>query len=125
MKMRVRQSDELYFESIGSFWGKLAVALFFGMGILFGILLFYQRAHGPIGENPSPDWFYIMMLCIFLVISLLVINFISLTVIVTSEGIMVAYGLFRRHVAWDNLAGYELNKGSAFWQFGGYGIRLG
>jgi hypothetical protein len=126
MKMRIRQSDELYYEKLVSFWGKLAVVLFFGVSLLFIILFFCQQAYGPIGgEDSAPNWFYIMMFCIFLPIGLLVINFLSLTVSITTEGITAAYGLFRHHIPWDNVAGYELDKGSALRQYGGYGIRYG
>jgi hypothetical protein len=125
MKMRIGQSEELYYENLGSFWGKLAVALFFGLSILFIILFFYQRIHGPIGDKPAPGWFFITMFGIFLLLGLLVVNFYSLTISITTEGITAAYGLFRHHVPWDNVAGYELDKGSALRQYGGYGIRFG
>ena len=126
MKIRVRQSDELYYEEIGSFWGRLAVALFFGLSLLFILLFFYQRHYGPIGgEDSAPGWFYIMMFGIFLAIGLLVINFCSLTISLTTEGITAGYGMFRRHVGWDEVSGYELDKGSAVRQYGGYGIRFG
>jgi len=119
------EPEELYYEKLGSFWGKLAVALFFGVSLVFIILFFYQRTYGPVGDSPAPDWFYIMMFCICLPLGILVINFYSLTISVTTEGITAAYGLFRHHVPWDNVAGYELDRGSALRQYGGYGIRFG
>jgi hypothetical protein len=125
MKMRIRQSDELYYEKIGSFWGRLAVVLFFSLSILFIILFFYQRIHGPIGDKPAPDWFFITMFGTSLAIGLLVINFYALIISVTTEGVTAGYGLFRHHVPWDNVAGYELDRGSALRQYGGYGIRFG
>ena len=126
MKMRLRQSDELYYEKVASFWGRLAIVLFFGLSILFIILFFYQRHYGPIGgDDSAPGWFYIMMFGFFLAMELLVINFYSLTISITTEGVTAAYGLFRRHIPWDNVAGYELDRGSALWRYGGYGIRIG
>jgi hypothetical protein len=118
--------DEIYHEDLGSFWGKLAVVLFFGMSLLFIILYFYQRANGPIGGDESvPDWFYIMMAAIFLPITLLVANFCSLTISANASGITAEYGLFRYRILWENVAGCELDTGSALRQYGGWGIRFG
>jgi hypothetical protein len=122
----MREPDEIYHEEIGSFWGKLAVVLFFCLSLLFIILFFYQRAYGPIGGTDSvPDWFYLMILAIFLLIGLLVINFYSLTISATTSGIMAGYGRFRYRIPWGNVAGYEMDKGSALRHYGGYGIRYG
>jgi len=119
------QPDELYHEEIGSFWGRLAIAVMFAVSLLFLILFFWQRAYGAIGSDPAPDWFYLVMFAFFLAFGLLVLNFSSLTISATTRGLTAAYGHFRHSVAWEDIAGVELDQGSALKQYGGYGIRYG
>ena len=121
----MQQPNEIYREKIGSFWGKVASIIFFAASILFIVLFFYQRTYGPIGDRPAPDWFYIMMLCIFLGIGLLVTNFTALTVSATISGLTAGFGRFRYRIPWENITGYEMDKGSQMLQYGGYGIRFG
>jgi hypothetical protein len=118
------QANEFYREEMSSFWGRLAIAIMFGMCLVFVMLFFYQRSYGPIGNEPAPDWFYLMMSGFFFAFSLLVINFATLSVAASPEGVTVAYGRFRYHVTWDNIASYELEKRSALRMYGGYGIRM-
>jgi hypothetical protein len=110
---------------MGSFWGRLAVVLFFCVTALMLVLYLYQRLHGPLGDKPSPDWFFLMMAGIFLIVGIFTVNFISLTIHITTEGLTAAYGLFKQHIPWDNVAGYEMGKGTALLSYGGYGIRFG
>ena len=125
MQMRYSDVNELHYEKIGSFWGRLAVFLFFAVTLLFAALYFYQRIHGPLGDKPSPDWFYIMMAGIFLLIGILTLNFFTLTIHMTTEGLTAAYGIFKQYIPWDNVAGYEMGKGTALLNYGGYGMRFG
>ena len=119
------EPDELYHEEISFFWGKLAVFLFFGLSITFAFLFFYQRAYGPVGQNPPPDWFYIMMFCFFLLVAILILNFQKLTISMTQAGITASYGRIRKHIHWEDVASYQIDEGSALKQYGGYGIRFG
>jgi hypothetical protein len=121
----MQQPDNIYLEKISSFWGKVASILFWGIGLLFAVLFFYQLNYGPVGDRPAPDWFYAMMFFIFLVIGLLVTNFNVLTIKATDFGITAGYGRFRYYIPWDNIMGSELDKGSQIRQYGGYGIRFG
>jgi hypothetical protein len=125
MKMRYSDENELHYEKIGSFWGRLAVVLFFAVTLLFVVLYFYQRAHGPLGDNPAPDWFYLAMSGFFLLVGIFTLNFSALTINLTTEGVTAAYGMFHKHVPWDNVAGYEMERGTALLKYGGYGIRFG
>jgi hypothetical protein len=121
----MKKPNEIYREKISSFWGKVATVLFFGASLLFVVLFFYQRTYGPIGDKPAPDWFFIMMFGIFLLIGLLVTNFNSLTISANTSGITVGYGRVRYRVLWEDISGCELDKGSQVRQYGGYGIRFG
>jgi hypothetical protein len=120
------QPDEIYREEIGSFWGKFAVFLFFSLCILFLVLFFYQRANGPIGGADSvPDWFFLLMLAVFLPVGTLVLNFYSLTITASTSAITAGYGRFRYRIPWENIASFEMDIGSGLRNYGGYGIRYG
>jgi hypothetical protein len=121
----MKQPDEIYREKLASIWGIVASVVFIGVSLLFLFLFFYQQAHGPIGDKPALDWFFIMMFCIFLLVGLLLANFSFLTTVITTHGITAGFGIFRYRILWDNIAGCEIDKGSAFLQYGGYGIRCG
>jgi hypothetical protein len=121
----MQQPNEIYREKISSFWGKVASVLFFGATLLFAVLFFYQRTQGLIGDKPAPDWFFIMMFCIFLLIGLVVTNFTSLTVSANTSGITAGYGRFRYRIPWEDISGYEMDKDSQVLKYGGYGIRFG
>ena len=121
----MQQPDEIYREKISSFWGIAASMVFFGVSLLFVVLFFYQWTHGPIGDKPAPDWFFVMMFCIFLATGWLVTNFTALTISATTSSIMAGYGRFRYRIPWENVSGCEPDKGSQLLQYGGYGIRFG
>jgi len=118
------QPDEIYHEELSSFWGKLAIAMMFGSSLTFVILFFYQRTYGPVGDDPAPDWVYLVMFAWFLAIGFLVLNFAILTVSATPRGITVAYGRFRYHIPWENIGSYQLDRRPAMLNYGGYGIRI-
>ncbi len=119
------QPGEFYRERIGFFWGWLAAVLFIGMTIMFLVLFFVQRSQGPIGDNPAPDWLYLVMPAFFFITGLLLLNFTSFTVSADARGITAGYGRFRYFVAWSNIESAELDLRPALFAFGGWGIRMG
>jgi hypothetical protein len=119
------QPGELYHEEIGSFWGRLAVGLFFSIGVLFLVLLIYQPIYGPIGDKPAPDWYFLLMAGLMLLVGYVVRNFATLTISATPRGLTAGYGRFRFEAAWADVAGAQLFNRSAFLTFAGYGIRWG
>ena len=108
----------LYSEKIYSRWN---IGLFSIVVIFLGTMLTWQIITGPVGTNPSPDWFYVLMLAIFLSIG---INFAVLKIKITSERITVAYGLIRYDIPWLEVSGCRLD-GSRALNYGGWGIRMG
>ena len=120
----MREPDELYHEEIGFVWGRIAVALMLLVGLSQFVLLALQIANGPIGDQPAPDIVYVLLGAWFFLIGVALLNFATLTISVTPRGITTAYGRIRYHVAWDNLAGYEIDPRRATLAYGGYGIRI-
>ena len=117
----MKQPDELHREEIGSFWGWLGVGLFFVTAVVMFALFYVQRACGPLGDNPMPDWLYPVIAVFFLAIGFIVANFIRLTISLTPQGITASYGCFRHFEPWDNIA--EVERDDSF--YGGWGIRAG
>jgi hypothetical protein len=84
----------------------------------------WQMTYGPIGDDPAPDVFYIIMGIYMMLLGVLILNFVTLRVSVTLRGITAGYGRFRYHVAWENMAGYELDRRTSTMAYGGYGLRF-
>ena len=118
------QVDEVYREKIPFLVGKLVVLLMIGLTGLFLGLFVYQLIVQPVGEDPAPNWYYLVMFLVFLVISVLMVNFRELTVIATSQGITIAYGRIKYTIAWNNVKGYYLDTNTGL-SYGGWGIRVG
>ena len=119
------RGDEVYREELTSFWGWLGAVLFFGITIVFLVMFYIQRTYGPIGANPEPDWFYLLMPAFYLAIAILVMNFTKLTVTANPQGVTAAYGRFRHFEPWENIDGAERDTTSALRSYGGWGIRFG
>ena len=98
--------------------------LMFGLGLAFLILFFVQRASGPIGSNPAPDWIYIVMSLSCLALSGVVINFRALSINITPDGVTASYGRFRRHIPMHRIAGIAQDEGSGLRNYWGWGIRI-
>ena len=116
--------DEIYHEKVGFFWGWLGVGLSFVLTATMVILFISQQTHGPIGDNPAPDWVYAVMGAFSLVIGIIMINFSHLTVRVNPQGITAGYGPFRHFEPWDNIADAKRDESLALRSYGGWGIRF-
>lgn len=112
------QSDNIYEEKIFSKW-TTGIVGFFTVGFLF--VLIYQIFVGPIGANPAPNWFFLLMLLLFLGVT---INFSRLIIRMTPQSIAVSYGIFKHTIIWGNIEDCYLDGASAI-RYGGWGIRIG
>lgn len=116
--------DEFYREKIPFLVGKLVAVIMVGLTALFLGLFLYQLLQSPLGDHPAPNWYYLVMFLVFLVVSVLVVNFRELTVCATSQAITIAYGRIKYTIAWDNVKGYYLDTNTGL-AYGGWGIRVG
>jgi hypothetical protein len=107
-----------YEERIFSGW--LTAILGVATCVLFGVFI-YQRLIGPVGTRPAPDP---VLLVIALVLLFVTVNFATLTIRLTTQGISVGYGIIRHRVNWSNVAECYQDKASTV-RYGGFGIRLG
>ena len=78
-----------------------------------------QLQSGSSGEVPV--WFFPFM---FLLFALLTVNFAWLTIRITDDEVVIAYGVIRHRIRWEDIEDCYVDEASAAW-YGGYGIRLG
>jgi len=117
-KNEVQKGMETYDETLFSKWSTL---LLFSITVIFILLYFYQIIVGPIGTDPAPNWFWLVMAVFMLAIT---INFGRLTTRITSAGLTVSYGIFKKRIPWRNIEDCYIDEASAI-RYGGWGIRLG
>lgn len=108
----------IYKEKIYSGWNILIIGIV--CLALLGVLI-YQLMVGPLGTRPASNWFFVGMILFFLAVG---INFATLTIRVTTQGISVGYGIIRHSIPWSNITDCRLDKASAV-RYGGWGIRMG
>lgn len=118
------QVTEIYKEMIPFALMKLVLGVFIACTLLFLVLLVYQVLVGPVGDNPAPDWVYLLMFLWFAGLTALLRNFNKLAIEITTQSINVGFGVFKRVIPWDNIKGSYLDEASAISSYGGWGIRM-
>lgn len=78
-----------------------------------------QLVRGPLGSDPAPTWFYLGFAAVF---GFLALAFRRLVVRLDRQGVRVAYGVFRRQIAWRDVESVDRDEPAAFF---GYGVRFG
>jgi hypothetical protein len=109
-------NEVIYEERLFSRWITLilgGVALF----IVWNAVEQFQTG----SSDGAPFWLMPSMAVLFVVLT---INFAWLTIRITTEEVVVSYGLFRHRVRWHDIEDCYADEASATW-YGGYGIRIG
>ena len=119
------QVPEIYKEIIPFHLATLIIGIFAAISLSLLVLLLYQVLGGPVGDNPAPDWFYIVMFLFFAELTYFVTNFNKLAIRITTQSITVGYGILRRTIPWDDVNGCYQDESSAIGSYGGWGIRMG
>jgi len=114
------QVPEIYEETIPFPLMKLVLGMFIACTLLFLSLLVYQVLVGPVGDNPAPDWVYLLMFLWFAGFTALIRNFNKLAIRITTQWITVGFGVFKRVIRWDNVKGSYLDDASAIGSYGGW-----
>ncbi len=94
-----------------------------GLAAFFLFLLFYQRATGPVGNDPAPDWVYLVMFLVFAGVTVLVANLRRLVIILDSQSVTAVFGRFRHSVPFTEIKECYRDRGWGI-KWGGWGIRL-
>ena len=125
-KMRERAREpELYSEVVVFTLGRAVVVLFMVLTVFFFAMFISQSMGSPVGSKPAPDWYYAMMGLFFALMTFVVVNFSRLVIKATPSSLTVAYGVFKRIIPWEDIAGCYEDESPALFSYGGYGIRMG
>ncbi len=106
----------IYEERLFSRWITLVLVV---VTLALLVPLLEQLQSGTNGELPF--WFFPVMFLVFLLVTL---NFAWLTIRVTDAEVVVAYGVIRHRILWEDIVDCHADQASVVW-YGGYGIRLG
>ncbi len=109
-------SDYIYEEKI---FAKLIGGLFGALSVIMLIMLIYRITMGPLGEDPAPTTFFLIMFIIFL---LLTLNFSRLIIRISFQYITVGFGIVKKRIPWEIIEDCEIDKTSVL-KCGGAGIR--
>jgi hypothetical protein len=113
------QLDEVLYEEQISVWIFRAILGFISAVFLFAAL--YQVLIGPIGENPAPNGFYILMALLFLALA---ITFSTLRITLSPRSIVVGFGIIKRTIPWELIERCYVDEVTSL-RYGGWGIRIG
>ena len=123
MSYSLPRGDELYHERLRFRLIDFLLALEALPALGFLAMFFYQVYIGPIGNEPAPNFIYLLMFLLFLGVVWLLANMRYLDISLTPEALTVAFGRFRKSVPWRNVAAVEKMRGPT-WIYG-YGFHLG
>jgi hypothetical protein len=101
------------------------VAIFAVLTIAFLIAYSYQRITGQLGLNPVPLWFAITILSALALFTLFMANLVTLSIRLTEEDAVVAFGIFRMRVKWENVRECHLDRESSFLSAANWGVSMG
>ncbi len=107
---------KMYEERILSRWNIVIMSV-----VVFALMaaLIHQLIAGPLGTDPAPNEFFVGMIIFFIALG---INFATLTIRVSIDGMTVGYGIIRHHLEWSNIVSCRPDEVSAV-RYGGWGIR--
>lgn len=106
-----------YKETLFSKWSTVLLSV---ITMILFIFYAYQMVKGPIGTDPVPNWFWLIMAVFLLAVT---INFGRLTIKIDQEGILIGYGIFKKKISWDRVEDSYLDETSPI-RYGGWGLRI-
>lgn len=110
-------SDYIYEEKI---FAKVIGGLLGSVTALMLVILIYQIIVEPLGDDPAPTLFFLIMFLIFLGLTLI---FSRLIIRITFHSITVGFGIIKRNIPLENIADIRIDETSAI-KYGGAGIRM-
>jgi hypothetical protein len=107
----------LYEERLFSRWMTLTL----GAVTLFILWRVMQQLQGGVPVDDSPSWLLPLMLVVFVLVT---VNFAWLTIRITDEEAVIAYGVIRHRIRLEEIEDCYADTASAI-RYGGFGIRRG
>jgi len=111
------KQNMIYEERLTAWW---MIGTFGLLSLVFLSLFFFQLVRGPVGQNPAPTWFFLLLVAVF---SIFGCNFKRLVVRLTEKDIRVSYGVLSRKVPYGSVAKCYSSRTYTV-RYGGWGIRI-
>jgi len=115
----IMQLEAALYEERITVWSFTAILGF--VSAVFVSVVVYQVLIGPIGENPAPNGFYILMALLFLALA---ITFSTLVIKLTPHSVVVGFGIIKRTIPWELIERCYVDEVTSL-RYGGWGIRIG
>ena len=117
--------DALYHERI-DFRLMYIIAAFLGLISLSMLgLLIYHVTVAPIDDEPGLGWFFLTESLILGAVAVLVLQFHTLDIILTYQGIVIKFGRIKKSIQWIDIESYHAITNGSFLNSGGWKIGLG
>jgi hypothetical protein len=100
---------------------KIVIAIMGAIAVMFLVFYIIQLNGGKIAS--SPNWYWLMMFLIFVVVTALVTNFRKLTITITTNAVTVRYGIMKSVMPWENIEKCTMDTDSSL-GYGGFGLRI-
>lgn len=85
------KTGTVYNESIPFVVARAVTILMGGLTIMFLVFLLLQVLDKPIGDNPPPNWMYLVLSLVFIATTWLVYNFRTLTINIDQDSVTISY----------------------------------
>jgi hypothetical protein len=117
--------DALYHERM-DFRLMYIIAAFLGLISLSMLgLLIYHVTVAPIDNEPGLGWFFLTESLILGAVAVLVLQFHTLDIILTYQGIIIKFGRIKKSIQWIDIESYYAITAGSFLNSGGWKIGLG
>jgi hypothetical protein len=107
--------DLVYSEKISSKWTE---ALFITLTIVFALLFIWRF------DTHSMDWLAVVLLCFAIIFLFYSLNYIILTIHLTSKVLTLIFGIFKWRVQLENVQECRLDEIPTLMKYGGAGIHF-
>ena len=117
--------DALYHEKIDfRFMNFLAAFLGLISLAMFGLCI-YSFAVAPIDDEPALSWFFLGEGLLMAAVTVLVLQFRTLAIILTYQGIIIKFGRISKFVPWIDIEAYQSITAGSILNSGGWKYGLG
>ncbi|MFC1866033.1 hypothetical protein ACFLYB_04910 [Chloroflexota bacterium] len=116
-------TDALYHEAIPFPVARIVAVIMGCLSIMFLVLLMLQILSTQIGDNPPPNWMYLILSLVFIATTWLVYNFRTLAISIDQISVTVSYGRISYAIALDNIEAATIDTNPDI-LYGGWGIRM-
>ena len=117
--------DIIYQERVPFPFVRRVVAVYAALIVAFSITYCYLRLNDLLGERPAPLWLFLAVVAAMILVTLTLANLATLSIKMTGEYAIVAFGIFRRKIRWENISKCDLDRAGSVHYFGNWGVGLG